>query len=186
MRLSQSELVSSCLGGADVFDNAFDFLIKKMVSLTNKKILILNNAFDPSLISSQKKKFPHIKHIIVDRDPRFIYLDQINKGALNRKDEKTVNEFIKHFQFARERSNFLSGNNTLKIKFENFILDYDLEVERLSNFLGLKIEDLQRKKAYFNPDKEQFNIHSIISSSNLKKDILQIEFKLKGFLQNFD
>jgi len=186
MRLSQSELVSSCLGGADVFDNAFDFLMKRMVSLTNKKILILNNAFDPSLVSSQKKKFPRIKHIIVDRDPRFIYLDQINKGALNRKDEKTVNEFIKDFKFAREQSNFLSGNNTHKIKFENFILDYDLEVERLSNFLGLKIEDLQRKKVHFNPDKEQFNIHSIISSSNLKKDILQIEFKLKGFLQNFD
>ena len=107
-----------------------------MVFLTTKKILVLNNAFDPSLICSQQTNFKNIKHIVVDRDPRFIYLDQVKNGAFRRLDDKSVLNFIESFKFTRRQCTRLKGNKILSIKFENLVLEYSNEIDRLANFLN--------------------------------------------------
>ena len=130
--------------------------------------------------------FTCIKHIIVDRDPRFIYLDQIANGVINRKDNKTVYEFIENFRFSRNHANLSSDKSILNIKFENLVLNYDGELERLLNFLEVKLEDRQQKEVLFKPSVEKLDLNSLIPNSILKEDILKIAIELKDFCRTYD
>lgn len=131
----------------------FDFLCQQYLDLVfqdiisdDHKILILNNAFDPSEPAKFMKMLRNSKSIIVDRDPRDIYLSafkmpKTNPGRLQ-VIGKSVHDFIARYKLERltipEAKN---SDDILRLNFEDLIVSADDVHTLLEGFLGHKLRE---------------------------------------------
>ena len=106
------------------------------------------------------KYFSNIKVIVIDRDPRDLYL--LNKlywhdGWIPSED---INTFIKWFSLIRrhqicEKS---SLSQVLKIRFEDCIFKYEETLQQILTFLEMPQELHIRQREFFNPDVSKKNV----------------------------
>ncbi|MDQ8571816.1 sulfotransferase domain-containing protein, partial [Enterococcus faecium] len=120
------------------------------------EVKIFDHIIWPGQIDDFQECFDkNFKIIIVDRDPRDLYiLDQyIWSNNVFRKSKM-------HFPtdtatFSEEWKNTLVGKfknpNAMRIHFEDLVYDYENTVNRIETFLGLKKEQHIYAKKYFNP-----------------------------------
>lgn len=155
---------------------------------TNKKEEILS--FDQLVPVCNMNKyiryFDDIKIIVVDRDPRDLYV--LNKyfwkdGVV---PVDNVDIFIKHFRLTRKHQQFENEdeNKVLKIKFEDAIYNYDLTLSEIINFLGINEKHVNKFK-YFNPKKSINNTQIYRNNFVNKKDIEKIEKELSEYCYKF-
>lgn len=142
--------------------------------------------FDQLVPSSNIKKylnyFKNIKVIVVDRDPRDLYI--LNKEFWHEGwIPEDVDIFIKWFNITREYDSLdkNNGKEILKIKFEDFIYNYDETLKRVIEFLNLKKENHIMPKKYFNNEISIKNTKLWLKHLKYKEDIQKIEKKLKGY-----
>jgi hypothetical protein len=157
--------------------------------LMNNKTVLLHNAIPTHLPGKAMKYFDTIKIIVVDRDPRDIYCDIINKKihsflGTNVNDINFVQKFVQNFIDRRENLNELKDNkNILYLHFEDIILKYEKSLYEIYSFLDLSKENHVYKLLYFNPEKSLKNI-GLWKTFNDQKDIKYIEEKLGNYLYN--
>ncbi|HFT8292674.1 TPA: sulfotransferase family protein [Clostridium perfringens] len=175
--------------------NEEEFLIKTK-KYTNKiirnikgndgtsKIIAMDQLVAPNDIKRYSRYFENLKVIVIDRDPRDLYLLNEMYWKEGWIPSYEINTFIKWFKKTRECNKEIENNkNTLYIRFENLIYNYDFEVNRIYNFLNIKEETHINKKKYFNPEISVKNTRlwnredAKIYSENIKK----IENELKEF-----
>lgn len=141
-------------------------------SASNKKNIVLNNAFEPFQPLNSQKFFNNVKSIIVDRDPRDIYISAYVNGWVGGSNVgkavtgKNVEDFISRFKLYRQ-SNDNQNKNVLKIQFEDIILDYDSTVSRILNFLQESPDIHKNKKKIFSPEFSKRNV-SMWKTSDFK------------------
>lgn len=124
-----------------------------------------------------------VKMIIVQRDPRDLYL--INKYfwaaknvALNFPME--AKEFAKYYQNVMKLDDSrLDPGKVLVVKFEDLVYNYEETTKQVSVFLGLKEENQVHKKKYFNPARSIKNTQVFASNTAWAKEIACIEELLK-------
>ena len=97
----------------------------------------------------------NLKVIVVDRDPRDLFL--LNEthwnGASYICDTTNIYEYINWYKTMREHIKTEKKNdNVVYMMIEELIYEYDKSLERLYNFLGLAEEEHIKKRQYFNPD----------------------------------
>ena len=135
------------------------------------------------------KFFPEARAIVVDRDPRDIYISASNARIVNGIDVGGavtgggVETFIDRFLTYRNNVNFASSPKLMRTNFENLILKNDDEIEKLSIFLTpLKI-DWSIARSNFNLEKSSKNIRQWLRPNNRKyqNDIKLIEDRLSGY-----
>lgn len=158
-------------------------------SCSNAKFMILNNAFEPFFPERSMRFINDSKAIVVDRDPRDIYISALKAGKINGTKVglavvgPDVRTFIDRFLAYREFSSNKVLPNVYRTTFEKLILDYDQELFNLCKFFKPLEINFSPKLIDFDPEKSKSNIMQWRDSSNnnLAPDIKIIEKHLQRF-----
>lgn len=104
--------------------------------------------FDQLILPYHKKRFdslfPNFKQIVVDRDPRDVYLDAKNYNAYP--ITKNIESFISFYETSRKINTAVNNSSTLLIRFEDLIYNYDVTTKKILDFL--EIDPLKHLKKY--------------------------------------
>tara|TARA_B100000212_G_scaffold271094_1_gene210523 strand:+ start:4201 stop:5205 length:1005 start_codon:yes stop_codon:yes gene_type:complete len=149
--------------------------------------LLLNNAFEPFSPESSLNFFKSSKSIIIDRDPRDIYLSARKSPLIKGINVSKIvignntNDFIRRFKIFHQNHNNYNPN-ILRINFEEFILAHQKTILKLEEFLNCNLITSVSKSS-FDLNKSSQNIFLWKKKENLIyiKEIEQIEFNLKSF-----
>ena len=105
------------------------------------KNILLNNSFEPFYPLRSHRYFSNPKSIIVDRDPRDIYISALQQGVVGKVNVgraaigSSVDDYIQRFK-AYRLSNYNDHNNILKLNFESLVTDYESTKSKIIKFLG--------------------------------------------------
>jgi len=131
----------------------------------------------------------NLKVIVVDRDPRDIYLlNQIYwKGASFICDTSDVHQYIdwyKSMRFNLEKD--YNNTNVLKVRFEDLVYNYDDTLSKILNFSGISARDHIRKKMFFDPEKSKLNTQLWKKHNLFSFEVSEIHSRLSEFCFEFD
>lgn len=170
------------------FENTKKYLqdVLEMLGCDFSRPVILNQPFDAYDPRRSMKFFDKPKAIIVDRDPRDIYI--LAKCYLKRKGSfiptDNVDDFIKYHRLVRN-PNLSEGQDILFIRYEDMIYEYEQTTMQLLNFLGL-LNTRREEKKYFDPSVSIDNTQLFLNHPEFKKDISRIEKELPEYLYPFE
>ena len=162
-------------------------LLKKLFSEfdTNSEFLIFDQMILPYHMKKFKLLIPNLRQIVVDRDPRDVYLDARNYNAYP--ITNNIDSFISFYQTARSVSPIKNDNENLNIKFEDLIYNYERTIEIIRNYLRLNEENHISKFSRFDPNVSIKNTKTWLRESDSKtlSDINIIENKLQKWCYDF-
>lgn len=118
--------------------------------------IVLHNAFEPFNPERCMKYFESPYCIVIDRDPRDAYVEQLSYRpmAVGARDFVT-----RHQIYRRARSRFQSTNeNILQLRFEDLVNDYDHTVGKIIDYLGETHSVHIQPRRYFDPHISKNNI----------------------------
>jgi hypothetical protein len=167
-------------------------LLETCINEYKYKFVLLDQAIPPISFSQYLRYFTSPKVIIVDRDPRDLYV--MNKAFWGGGYIPTIDIhlFIKWYSKIRQsRKNEITDlekiNNgeILLIKFESLIYEYDDSIKKIMNYTGLSVTEHINKLKYFNPELSIKNTQIFINYPELQNDIKLIESNLEEYCYNF-
>lgn len=168
---------------AQIFINKlFKTLVKDKI---NNKI-ILDQLILPYNRTNFNSIFSNLKQIIVDRDPRDVYLDAMTYNAYP--ITKDINTFISFYESVHSKEEIINDSITLKIQFEDLIYNYEETINRIFVFLDIDKKDHENIKSRFDPAVSINNTQTWKKEkfSKYKSDIKIIENKLNKWCYKFD
>lgn len=169
------------------YEKTKEYLNNLFEEVSDKKILAFDQLVPCCNIDRYLNYFDNIKIIIVDRDPRDLYI--LNKVIWKESvvPTDTVENFIKHFKLLRKHQQYEKEDKrkVLRIRFEETIYNYDRTMKIIDKFL--EIENLNHKnpKKYFNPQKSINNTQIFKLYPDLQEDIKKIEKELVEYCYKF-
>lgn len=173
----------------DFYKYSHDYIYKIINEIAkDKKNIILDQFLLPFNLFRVDNYFDDkLKVIVVERDPRDVFI--LNKYIWGKKGISVpfpteVNDFCEFYQKMRESEKETNSNKVLRVKFEDLIYNYDIELSRIMNFLNFKETDHVNKKTRFNPEISIKNTQ-VFRNIEYKKEIKVIEDKLQKYLYNF-
>ena len=165
--------------------NFIQKLLNSMGFDVNRNIL-LEQIVDASFPELGLDFFDDCKIIVVDRDPRDVYLlkNYIYKNSpAFIPTNNSVNEFIQFYKM--QRNNKSQSNNILYVYFEDLIYKYEETTNKICKFLEIE-NDNPNKLTIFNPANSIANCNLSSKYVQYSKEISLIENKLKDYIYNFD
>jgi hypothetical protein len=133
-------------------------------------------------IKNYLKYFDDLKVIVVDRDPRDLYLLEKYEYKEMFIPYQDIDTFIKWYRMVRECKSKEVDDNILRVNFEDFIYDYDDTIDKIIDFCGLDKSSWANKRRYFDPDVSIKNTKKWLVYPEAKKEINYIEEELKDYL----
>tara|TARA_B100001059_G_C17833307_1_gene586166 strand:+ start:1711 stop:2706 length:996 start_codon:yes stop_codon:yes gene_type:complete len=165
--------------------------ISKTISASSKSefnAVALHNAIPPygaTVTNKSMKYFDKIKLIIIDRDPRDIFLDLPNGKYLPKSDNimTRARAFVSFSKRLRSETQLLKTNpHILFLKFEDLILEYESTLNQLQDFLNYDLGS-HNKFSCFDPKVSEKNIFKWQSASgDAKKSLEYIASELREYL----
>lgn len=163
-----------------------NYLDKLFSEINSKKeFILLDQLVPPTNINRYLKYFSFLKVIIVDRDPRDLYILEKLYWKDNVFPVKNVYDFIEWFKLTREGTDY-NNSNILKIKLEDLIFNYEETLKLINCFLNIGLENHQDKRKYFIPEKSIKNTRLWKKHTELIKDIKIIEDELGEYCYSED
>lgn len=176
----------------------FDLITKQYV---HDLLVILGADFSKPLVLNQpfsgtnpQLAFPYFDDplaIIVDRDPRDIYISTkmsyiLNKGRYCYQiPSQDARQFALYYQKMHEKQMFrIPDSRVLLIRFEDMIYRYEETTAKIIKFCGL--QESERCKSFFDPHKSIVNTQTFRRYPDLAKDTAYIEKELSEYLYDFD
>ncbi|WP_318520998.1 sulfotransferase domain-containing protein [Photobacterium leiognathi] len=159
--------------------------ISSLIEVSNhegKNKIVFDQLVPPSNTSEYSKFFDNIKIVIVDRDPRDLFI--LNEVHWKEKwiPSGDVNLFIDWFlEIRKNQEKEKKQNNVLFVKFEDFIYEYERTVMSLCDFLNIDKYSHIEKKKYFNPEKSIKNTRLWLSNKQYENEINLISEKLSHY-----
>lgn len=132
--------------------------------------------------------FPDLKVVVIDRDPRDLYLlNELywHEGWIPSTD---IDLYIKWFAALRrnlKKDIEEAGGKVGLFRFEDFIYKYDETVESLIDFLELDESDHKDVQKFFNPNKSIANTKLWEKSQTRSLQIKQIEESLQSYCYQY-
>lgn len=126
------------------------------------------------------------KVIIVDRDPRDIYLQgRVEELGVCPQD---VEEWVKWFEIIRRdrETKVLTNENVMLVQFEDLIYQYDVTVQKIVNFIGTSNEKHIKPRKYLIPEVSKKNTNLSSQYPQYANDVKYIEEKLADYLYDFE
>ncbi len=124
-----------------------------------RSFIILDQAVSPNNTQVIEKYFNKAKMIIIDRDPRDMYVDDIQWGENLDKNFQSREAALKYVRRAKAlRDDIELSENILYVRFEDLIINYDETRLKILHFLGLNVEDHILMKKYLKPEVSIKNI----------------------------
>lgn len=125
-----------------------DMLFKGVAK--GKDIIMVDGLIATHCIDDISKYFDDMRLVIVDRDPRDVYLT--GKYVLKTEDiPLEPHEFCDWFRGRRHSFSF-NNSNVMEIRFEDMIYKYEETVKKIESFFGVSSNDHINKKKYFKPE----------------------------------
>lgn len=169
------------------YDEARQYINKilKAMGADLSKPICLDQPFEGNNPENSMKFFEDSYAVIIDRDPRDLYLEF---KYTNHPDGKffprtNVHDFTVYYKNMR-KNQVETSNRVLRIGFEEFIYEYEASVEKLEKFLGLK--EHKRPKTGFKPERSINNTQQIRKHPCDVNDIRYIEEHLSEYLFPFE
>lgn len=174
--------------------NDFDVKAKQFVSeiiqsinQNNEDVVVLNQPFRANNPKKDFMYFDNPKAIIVDRDPRDLYV--ILKKIISYKCRfipyNDVDSFIKYYEALHKGDFMNNSNNTLYIKFEDLIYDFDITKSKIEKFLNIE-NSYSQSKSGFDPLVSIENTCIYDKYPDLSEDVELIEQRLSTWLYDFE
>jgi hypothetical protein len=170
-----------------------DALLHEAVNSENKyNYILLDQAIPPTNFSQHIRYFSDPKLIIVDRDPRDLYV--VNKAYWGEGwiPSSNVELFIRWYTQTRKlRKNELMNfncthdNKVLFIPFESLIYEYDNSITKIFDYTGLSSNEHINKLKFFNPELSIKNTQFFLDYPELISDIKIIEQHLGDYCYDF-
>lgn len=188
--LKYSDGMQICLPTKDEFYyKSHNYIYKVIEEISEgKKNVILDQFLLPFNLYRIDNYFDNkLKVIVVERDPRDVYI--LNKYIWNQKGltvpmPTEVNAFCEYYSRMRKSEIECKSKKILRIKFEDLIYNYDLELKKIMEFLNFTEKDHISPKKRFNPDISIKNTQ-LFNSKIYDKEIKIIEKKLSEYLYKF-
>lgn len=106
------------------------------------------------------------KMIVVDRDPRDIFIDLINNRMRIGADLYRTMDVEKYIVWHKKSREYIDNNNILKVRFEDFVLKYEETSTEILKYLGLDDKTHVSPLKYFDPSVSEKNIGMYKKSTN--------------------
>ena len=142
--------------GSEYFERYVKLFLEEVLQ-RDKNFIVTNNAFEPFSPDESISFFENAYCIVVDRDPRDIYLsslmaDKIYIPSYEKENNKVDYDFIRDqkidFLGSRNVDSFIwrqlkirqeiaknsNSNRVLRVRYEDLVLDYEKSVKKYSNF----------------------------------------------------
>lgn len=159
-----------------------------LISCLNKENvsnIVVDQLVPPNHIDKYVRYFDDLKVIVVERDPRDIYLleKEMWKGTVVPHDVET---FCKWWRATRAHRHYenLNTDYSILVQFEDLIYHYDETVKQIEKFLGLNKDNHSASKKLLEPNKSMKNtkLYELDKYKKYSKDIAFIEHNLEEYL----
>lgn len=164
--------------------------IEKVVNSMNllqTELIMVDQLLPPSNLHEYLNYFNDIKVVVVERDPRDIFLLEKNEWKGHVVPHTNVQDFCKWFRITRQhrKTEVYDSDKVYFLQFEDLVYKYDETVTKLIEFVGMNSDMHVYPKKYFDPALS-------ISNTNLKerylkdrKEVECIQAELEEYLYNF-
>lgn len=129
--------------------------------------------------------------IIVDRDPRDIYISTkyiwstVKFGMQKGPFPEGIQSFCRQWKFMHNNLKNCNSKKVLVLNFEDLIYNYDSTVAKLEKFCGFSKESHIRPKEILEPGKSINNTQVYKLKENFKEEVNTIEKLLPEYMYNF-
>lgn len=127
-------------------------LFSPLVSESPLRIVALDNVIPATHPSYGYRYFGDCRPIVVERDPRDVYVNLIKRKSLVGYASSKIHDphlFIKWHK--RQRVTNETMDNVLFLRFEDLVLHYEETANKIYSFIGVKKEQHVNLKKYFDP-----------------------------------
>lgn len=152
-----------------------------------QKFILADGLFRPEIAARELNWYSNAKFIIVDRDPRDLYiLSKIYKGEpyLPTWNVDTFIDWFKTYRSCNER-NSKYPDKILQLRFEDLIYEYEESLKKLKEFLNLTDEEHIKKGQIFISEKSKTNTQFFRKHPEYAEDIQKIENELPEFCYDY-
>lgn len=167
--------------------NLMQFLLDSMDPEGDTEMLCFDQLVPAYNFNRYSKYFPNLRIIVVDRDPRDLYI--LNKlfwgeGWIPSDD---IDIFISWYKLLRNqiKKDIAESDDVLYVNFEDTIYHYDAMVNRIEQFIGLESNDHIKPKSFFNPEISIKNTRLWDRFNEYNQDVEQIENKLLPYCYKY-
>lgn len=165
--------------------------ISKVIQALNKdnsEYIMIDQFLPPSNIDRCLRYLDDVRAVVVERDPRDIYLLANEKWKEKVIPYKDVKDFCKWYEITRRhrKREEYDKEKVLFLQFEDMIYHYDETAEKLIKFAELDSKDQVDKRKHFNPDISIANTNLKERYGQYKEDIDYIEENLREYLYDFE
>lgn len=165
-----------------------DYINKLLTEASNgADTVLVDQIVPPTNLPRYTRYFDDIKVVVVDRDPRDLYLleKMVWKDGVIPHDD--VETFVKWFKYTREHRKHESfdPSTTLFVQFEDLLYRYEEETGRLRDFLGFDEVDHKMPLTGLNPDKSIKNTRKWLEYPEAADDIRYIEQELTEYIYDY-
>lgn len=150
--------------------------------------VMVDQIVPPSNLYRYTRYFDDIKVIVVDRDPRDLYLLEVKEWKDGIIPHDDVETFVKWFRYTRahRQKEMFDSKTTLFVRFEDLIYRYNEETARLKNFLNLDESDHKRPLTGLVPERSKKNTRKWLEYPDMAADIAYIERELSDYIYDYD
>lgn len=170
----------------DAKTKAFLNELFQAANIYNKPILMIDQLLPVSNLNRFEKFFDDLRVVIVERDPRDLYILEkyVWKGNVIPTDD--VQTFCKWFKYTRahRKVEVLCDEKVMLIHFEDLIYRYDQTSVKIRDWIGLKEEDHVYKKQKLNPQESMKNTRLWLQY-DIGEDQKIIETELAEYLYDY-
>ena len=160
-------------------NDLFQYLLNK-----HSSSVVLDQMLNIDTFLQYKNTINDLKYIIVDRDPRDIYI--LNREKLQSLViPSNVDDFIIWFESTRAALTPEVKSLCLHMNFEDLIYNYDEQIQKVMNYLEINDETHVRPKKFLNPQTSIKNTQLFNRTNKYSEDIKRIEKLLPQYLYNF-
>ena len=130
----------------------------------------------------------NIKVIIVDRDPRDLYIlnEEVWRGDFAMCDTSDLTQFINWYRNIRQHRFLEKSNKNIKyINFEDLIYNYERTVNSITKFLEIPRKYHNKKNFFFIPENSKLETRTWLQHPKYLKETKLIEKELSNFCYKY-
>lgn len=149
--------------------------------------VMVDQIVPPSNLPRYTRYFDDIKVVVVDRDPRDLYLlekEEWKDGVIPHYDVET---FVKWYRYTRKhrQTDVFDGAVSLFVQFEDLLYKYETETARLCEFLGLDEAAHTAPRTLLVPERSKRNTRKWLEYPQYAADVAYIEGQLSEYLYDY-
>lgn len=149
--------------------------------------VMVDQIVPPSNLARYTRYFDNIKVVVVDRDPRDLYLlekMEWRDGVIPHEDVET---FVKWYRYTRahRQSEVFDPLTALFVRFEDLVYRYEEETPRIKEFLGFNEIDHKYPMTKFVPEHSKKNTRKWLEYPELAHEVTYIEQELSEYIYDY-